>query len=299
MIAFTRLTTFLLFVLSLGFLACAAPTSDNTQALAVRSGDCNALVDALVDLEVKLKAHLDVCVNADVLADVNVNLVAKVVADVDVCTKAVLAIGAIADVDAKIKLDIIAHIAVIVKLVAQILIKISAKLSVSVMAKICAQIDLCLKALLVALNVCIDGVVGLALKAIVDLTVVVFIKVKLVLCADILGLVKVVAVPCHSFPFLNVIAFGRLVKIIHFLLFLCFVAQAAPTPAIAAQPKALVLRRQVPPGGTLPGGNSNEVLAGMINKVERLANNILDMVDNLVSPITNILLTYGRARSDD
>ncbi|EUC59583.1 hypothetical protein RSOL_320720 [Rhizoctonia solani AG-3 Rhs1AP] len=191
MIAFTRLTTFLLFVLSLGFLACAAPTSDNTQALAARSGDCNALVDALVGLEAKLNVYMDICVNAEVLADVEAKLVVPIVADLDVCTKAVVAIGAIADVDAKIKLDIIAHIAVIVKLVAQILIKISAKLSVSVMAKICAQIDLCLKALLVALNICIQGVVGLALKAIVNLTVVVFIKVKLALCADILGLLNV------------------------------------------------------------------------------------------------------------
>ncbi|CAE6473777.1 unnamed protein product [Rhizoctonia solani] len=191
MIGFTRLTTFLLFVLSLGFLTCAAPTSGNTQSLAVRGGGVDALVTVLVDVHTKLEAHLAVCANAEVLADVETQLVAKVAADLDVCTQAVVAIGAIADIDAKVKLDIAARVAVIVKLVAQILIKISAKLSVSVMARICAQIDVCLKALLVALNICIQGVVGLALKAIVDLTVVVFLKVKLVLCADVLGLLKI------------------------------------------------------------------------------------------------------------
>ncbi|KDN35472.1 hypothetical protein RSAG8_11555, partial [Rhizoctonia solani AG-8 WAC10335] len=201
MIGFNRLATFLFFVLSLGFLTCAAPTNGNTQGLAVRGGDVHALADVLVDLKVKLTGHLDVCVNADVLAEVDAKLVAPIVADIDVAAKAVVAIGAIADVDVNVKAEIAAHIAAIVKLVAQILIKISAKLSLSVMATICAQIDVCLKALLVALNallvalnVCIQGVVGLCLQSIVDLTVVVFLKVKLVLCADILGLLKVAGV---------------------------------------------------------------------------------------------------------
>ncbi|CUA77354.1 hypothetical protein RSOLAG22IIIB_06667 [Rhizoctonia solani] len=191
MLAFSRLTTFLLFVLSLGFLTCAAPTTGNTQNLAVRGGSCPDAVNALVVLETKLKGHLDVCANAEILADVDAKLIAVIKADINACVDAIVAIGVLTDVDAKVKADIVARIAIIVKLVAQILIKISAKLSVSVMAQICAQIDVCLKALLVALNVCIQGVVGLSLKAIVDLTVIVFIKVKLVLCADILGLLKV------------------------------------------------------------------------------------------------------------
>ncbi|CAE6456796.1 hypothetical protein RSOLAG22IIIB_10700 [Rhizoctonia solani] len=191
MLALSRLTTFLLFVLSLGFLTCAAPTTGKTQDLAVRGAGAEALVAVCVDVEAKLRAHLDVCTNVEVLADVDANLVVKIVADLEAAAQAVVAIGAIADVNAKIKADIVARIAVIVQLVARILIKISAKLSVSVMAQICAQIDVCLKALLVALNVCIQGVVGLSLKAIVDLTVIVFIKVKLLLCADILGLLKV------------------------------------------------------------------------------------------------------------
>ncbi|KAG8729769.1 hypothetical protein FRC11_008048 [Ceratobasidium sp. 423] len=191
MIAFSRLASFLFFMLSLSFLTCAAPTSGKTQELAVRGGDCNTVLNALVDVEAKLKGHLDVCVNADVLADVNVNLIAKVVADINACVDVVAKVGVIANVDAKVKADIVARIAAIVTLCARILIKLSAKLSVSVMASICAQIDVCLKALLVALNVCISGVVGLSLKAIVDLTVVVFIKVKLALCADVLGLLKI------------------------------------------------------------------------------------------------------------
>ncbi|CAE6487317.1 unnamed protein product [Rhizoctonia solani] len=191
MIAFSRLATFLVFVLSLGFLTCAAPTAGKSHDLAIRGGDCSTVVQALVDLEAKLKGHLDVCVNADVLANVEALLLTKVKKDIDVARNAVVAVGAIADVDGKVKLDIVAHIAAVITLVAQILIKLSAKLSLSVMAKICADIDVCLKALLVALNVCIQGVLGLSLKAIVDLTVVVFIKVKLLLCADVLGLLKI------------------------------------------------------------------------------------------------------------
>ncbi|KAF8704739.1 hypothetical protein RHS03_05789, partial [Rhizoctonia solani] len=191
MIAFSRLTTLLLFVLSLGFLTCAAPTTGNAQALAVRGGDCANVVDALASLKTKLEVHLDACdlVKAD--TDVNVLIIAKVKADVEEATKAVTKIGVIADFDAKIKADIVARIAVIVSLVAKILIKLSAKISASIMADICIQIDVCLKALLVALNVCINGVVALSLKAIVDLTILVFIKVKLSLCAGLLGLLNI------------------------------------------------------------------------------------------------------------
>ncbi|QRW26545.1 hypothetical protein RhiXN_12206 [Rhizoctonia solani] len=190
MIAFSRLTTLLLFVLSLGFLTCAAPTTGNGQALSVRGGDCANVVDALASLKTKLEVHLDACdlVKAD--TDVNVLIIAKVKADVEEATKAVAKIGVIADVDAKIKADIVARIAVIVSLVVKILIKLSAKIS-SIMADICIQIDVCLKALLVALNVCINGVVALSLKAIVDLTILVFIKVKLSLCAGLLGLLNI------------------------------------------------------------------------------------------------------------
>jgi hypothetical protein len=60
--AFTRLTSFVLFVLSLGFLTCALPTpaSSGSNDLAVRHGDAPSSVVALVvGLEAKVKVHVD------------------------------------------------------------------------------------------------------------------------------------------------------------------------------------------------------------------------------------------------
>ncbi|CAE6452463.1 unnamed protein product [Rhizoctonia solani] len=192
MIAFSRLTTFLLFVFSLGLLTCAAPTSAKIQDLSVRGDDVTVVVNALAALKPKMQNHLDACAGITAEADVYAR-VDLLVADIKACTDIVVKVGANVHADAKIKAEIVAHIAAIVTLCAKILISLSAKLTVSVMVAICAQIDICLKALLVALNVCIEGVVTLSLKGIADHAVIVFLKFKLALCAEILGLLNVSA----------------------------------------------------------------------------------------------------------
>ncbi|KAG8729768.1 hypothetical protein FRC11_008047 [Ceratobasidium sp. 423] len=191
MIAFSRIAAFVLFVFSLGLLTCAAPTSAKTQDLSVRGGDVAVMANAFVDLEAKVKHYLDICVDLNAEVDVRAKIIEPLIVDIKACTDIIVKVGADIKVDAKVKADIVARIAAIVTLCAKILISLSAKLSVSVIASICAQLDVCLQALLVALNVCIQGVAGLSLKAIVDLTVLVFVKVKLALCADVLGLLKV------------------------------------------------------------------------------------------------------------
>ncbi|KAF8710186.1 hypothetical protein RHS03_01686, partial [Rhizoctonia solani] len=190
MIAFSRLATFVFLILSISFLVCASPNADGKHELLGRGDSCNKVNDMLVDLRAQLDYHLGTCTDDDVLANIEVHLTGPVMAKIGKTTNAIVAIGVIADVDAKIKTDIAAHIAAVVVIVVKILIKVSAKISLSVLAKICADIDVCLKALLVALNVCVQGVLGLSLKFIVDLTVLVFLKVKLGLCADVLGLLK-------------------------------------------------------------------------------------------------------------
>ncbi|CEL61267.1 hypothetical protein RSOLAG1IB_09889 [Rhizoctonia solani AG-1 IB] len=190
MLAFSRLTTFLLFVLSLSFLTCAAPTSGKAQELSIREDNCSGVVTALAQLEAKLKVHLDACAQIDAKVGAE-DLIVKVKADIDATVQAVVSVNVHGNVEGKVKTEIIGRIAAIITIVAKILIKLSAKLSVSVMAQICVQIDACLKALLLSLNVLIPGIVSLSLNAIVDLTVIVFIKVKLVLCAEVLGLLKV------------------------------------------------------------------------------------------------------------
>ena len=58
--AFTRLTSFLLFVLSLSFLTCAMPTPAiaNGKDLAVRGGSADAVISALVDVKAKVDLHV-------------------------------------------------------------------------------------------------------------------------------------------------------------------------------------------------------------------------------------------------
>ncbi|CAE6474004.1 unnamed protein product, partial [Rhizoctonia solani] len=114
MIAISRIATFLFFILSLGLLTCAAPTVAKTNELAVRSGNAAALLDVCIALEANLNAHLDACANIDVKSDAQVELIAKVVADIDVSAKAVADIGVCADVDVKVKAEIVARIAAIV-----------------------------------------------------------------------------------------------------------------------------------------------------------------------------------------
>jgi hypothetical protein len=62
MLAFSRLTSILLFVLSLSFLTCAAPTA-KSQGLALRGADvdANALLAVCVDAKVAIQAQLDAC----------------------------------------------------------------------------------------------------------------------------------------------------------------------------------------------------------------------------------------------
>jgi hypothetical protein len=60
--AFTRLTSFLLFVLSLGFLTCALPTPavPGSNELAVRHDGPHDLLTLVADLHVQVQADVDV-----------------------------------------------------------------------------------------------------------------------------------------------------------------------------------------------------------------------------------------------
>ncbi|KAB5590590.1 Transmembrane protein [Ceratobasidium theobromae] len=90
MLAFSRLTSILFFVLSLGLLTYALPAE--SKALAARHASDN-LTSLIVDLGVKVNAHVDVMVR-----EANVNTVVELttrvdalVADVNACAKAILA----------------------------------------------------------------------------------------------------------------------------------------------------------------------------------------------------------------
>ncbi|KAG9093812.1 hypothetical protein FRC07_011410, partial [Ceratobasidium sp. 392] len=115
MLAFTRLTSFLLLVLSLSFLTCALPTAAtvDTEELAARTVAGQVVLNEVVHLKTKIDVATEVlvaCVTiAEVKAQVNV-----IVALIEVASKAILATGASIVVDAALKAQIAAEVAAII-----------------------------------------------------------------------------------------------------------------------------------------------------------------------------------------
>ncbi|CAE7204680.1 unnamed protein product [Rhizoctonia solani] len=187
MLAFTRLTSILLFVLSLGFLVSALPAAVDTKALAARHSS-NDLVGLLVDLQAKIDVH----VKAIVAVDAVVDLAAKIdvlVADVTACAKAIVAIGVNIDIDAAVKADIAVKVAAIISVIVKLCVDLVAKFGILVVVGLLAKIDLCLQLLIVNLGVCVEGVIVLIAQIVVKLGVSVFASVHLGLCINVLGLI--------------------------------------------------------------------------------------------------------------
>ncbi|CEL56362.1 hypothetical protein RSOLAG1IB_07748 [Rhizoctonia solani AG-1 IB] len=205
MLAFTRLTSILLFVLSLSFLVSALPTSES-KALAARH-DSNALVELILDLQAKVDVHVkairkcfhSVAVEEDtkpplVAVEVALELVAKIgllIADINACATAVLAIGANIDIDASVKADIGVKVAAIISVIVKLCIDLVAKFGIFVVGALLVQIDLCLKVLISNLGVCVDGLVAVIAEIVVNIGVSVLASVKFDLCIKVLGFVGV------------------------------------------------------------------------------------------------------------
>ncbi|KAH7318897.1 hypothetical protein B0J17DRAFT_711023 [Rhizoctonia solani] len=190
MLAFSRITSILFFVLSLSFLACALPTpAPQTNALATR-GTSADLLKICADLEVNVKAKVDAIANVDVkvFGDVEAHLVA-IVDLVKVAAKAIVAVGVKIDVDLDVKAQIAVHIAAVIRLIINLCVTLVAKLGVTVLLAVFVKIDVCLQLLLVNLSIVVEGIVVLVAKLVVDLTVQVFVNLNLNLCLNILGLV--------------------------------------------------------------------------------------------------------------
>ncbi|KAF8677440.1 hypothetical protein RHS04_06169 [Rhizoctonia solani] len=190
MLAFTRLTSILLFVLSLGFLVSALPTTES-KALAARHAS-----DDLLGLIVDLKAKVDVDVKAIVAVDVVADLAVKLevlVADVTACAQAVLAIGANIDIDASVKAQVVLQVAAIISVIVKLCVDLVAKFGLLVVIGLLVKIDVCLNLLLVNLQVCIAGIISLIVRALLDLgiSLSVLVSVHLGLCINVLGLIGI------------------------------------------------------------------------------------------------------------
>ncbi|CAE6397236.1 unnamed protein product [Rhizoctonia solani] len=189
MLAFSRLTSFLLFVLSLSFLTCAAPTPKSNE-LAIRgegAGEAGVLVAACVDLRIKVVAHAEVIAKFNDLAMVKA-AVEVVVKDLKVYADLVLKVKGV-KVDADVQAEIAAHLLVIVNAIVKICASIIAKFGLSVCLDIIATLQVALKLVIDNLEICIVGFVNVFVKLITDVQLKAIANVRLdaivKLCVDI------------------------------------------------------------------------------------------------------------------
>ncbi|CUA77104.1 hypothetical protein RSOLAG22IIIB_12553 [Rhizoctonia solani] len=169
-------------VLSLGLFATALPVIVvNAKVVGVVGVDavCAALTKLVVDLciEAKIKALL----TCGTLAELEV-AVKALIAVCQICADDLIKIGANVSVTADAQLSIIACVCSIITLLVQVLVQVCLKFGIAATVTLCAQIDVVVRLLLVNLNICIDGIVGLIVKALATVIVTLCAQVKLDLC---------------------------------------------------------------------------------------------------------------------
>ncbi|CUA77359.1 hypothetical protein RSOLAG22IIIB_06674 [Rhizoctonia solani] len=168
MLAFSRIASFVLFVLSLSFLTYAAPTPISNE-LSVRgegAGEAGILVAACVDLRAKLYLNADIVAKLDDVAQVKA-VVDVMVRDLKVYADLVLKVKGI-KVDAALQAEIAAHLLVILNTIVRTCATIIAKFGVSVCLDIIATLQVALKLVIDNLNICIVGFIDVFVKLIAD-----------------------------------------------------------------------------------------------------------------------------------
>ncbi|QRV96147.1 hypothetical protein RhiJN_24165 [Ceratobasidium sp. AG-Ba] len=197
MLSFARLSSFLLLVLSLSFLTCAAPTLQSSE-LSVRdygngenSGSytpADKALEILVGLQGDVQNSCDLMVTMDTLAkiDLEVNVIVSHVNDV---AGKLLGLGSLGvDINAKIVARICATVYAIIKILVKAFASVSLKFGITAVLAIWVKIDACLHLLLVNLDVCVHGIIAVVLKLVVDIDVKLYIKNYMSLCATLLAL---------------------------------------------------------------------------------------------------------------
>ncbi|KEP51796.1 putative transmembrane protein [Rhizoctonia solani 123E] len=180
MSSFVRFAGFAAVILSLGLFATALPLLNaNIVACVGVDAVCISLKKLVLDLavEAKIKALL-ACVT---IAELEI-AVKALVAVFQGCADELLDIGADVVVEADAKLSIIACVASIITLLVQVLVQVCLKFGIAATVTLCAQIDVVVRLLLVNLNICIDGIVTLIVKALATVIVTLCAQVKLDLC---------------------------------------------------------------------------------------------------------------------
>ncbi|CAE6452453.1 unnamed protein product [Rhizoctonia solani] len=202
MLALGRLASFVLFVLSLSLLSCAVPTPvlhgqnpSRSHVLAVRgyregAGDAKVLLGAIIDLKAKINTRADAIayITADALVEAQAEI-DSLVADIEFCSNAIASLKNL-KIDARIGAAIASHVLVIVRAILKICLSLMTKFGVQVFLDLFAKLDLCLKILLRSLDVCMDGFLADLAKRLVEADMNALAGVKLIVCHDLLVLVR-------------------------------------------------------------------------------------------------------------
>ncbi|KAF8595019.1 hypothetical protein BDV93DRAFT_576772 [Ceratobasidium sp. AG-I] len=188
--AFTRLTSFLVFMLSMSFLACAlpAPAASNSQDLAIRHDNGDTLCALLDGLAVNVKATADAMVAAKTPIEVQTHGLA-LVGHVTTCARAIAAISGKLDVGAEVEADIATKVSAIISIIVHACLSVSVKFGLAVLLALFVQIDLCIHLLIVNLGWCIDGIVVLIAKIVATTCADVLVTLKFKLCLSVLAIV--------------------------------------------------------------------------------------------------------------
>ncbi|KAF8682846.1 hypothetical protein RHS04_02037 [Rhizoctonia solani] len=168
MLAFSRLASFLLFVLSLSLLTCAAPTSMSSTLVAREGvrGKGDLVVAACIDLRAKAytKAESIVKIDGALKLGVEVESLCKdIIAFSDVLVKVKTA-----DVDAKVRAEIAAHLLVILKAIIKICAHLIAKLDLKVALELIAKVQVALKLVIDNLDICVSGFLEVFVKLVAE-----------------------------------------------------------------------------------------------------------------------------------
>ncbi|CAE6419551.1 unnamed protein product [Rhizoctonia solani] len=204
MLAFTRLTSVIFFVLSLSWLVCALPRPTpvmhgqkpgTAHALSVRghhegAGNIKVLLGAVVDLKAKVVARADVISNIQIGALVQAQAeVDRLIADIELCSSTIAELKTL-NIDAQLKASIAGHVLVIIKAIIKICGSLSVKFGIQVFLEVFAKLDASLKVLLRGLDGCMDGFLVILAKLLVEADMRALAEAKLILCHDMLVLIR-------------------------------------------------------------------------------------------------------------
>ncbi|KAG8762812.1 hypothetical protein FRC12_008836 [Ceratobasidium sp. 428] len=185
---FTHIAAFVFILFSLSFLVSAIPTAPRTLGAIYPPAGEDAISAILIklclrDLEVKIKALL----GCGTLPELK--LAIKVLIGLfQPCADELLKVDANVTISAKAKASIVTCVCSIITLLVKVCAEVSVKFGIVVVVDLFAELDVCLKALLVNLNICIAGVLVLIVKTLAQATVGLLFNIHFELCSAVLGL---------------------------------------------------------------------------------------------------------------